>query len=68
MEPGGGKSTPLSPNLWSKHDFAFFCIFDNFRFFHFFQVFAPCPAWGRLGGASATPYMEDSPFGEGHSI
>ena len=68
MEPGGRKSTPLSPNLWSKRDFSFFCIFADVDFFFtFFMFLHPVPPGGEEL-ASATSYVEDLPCGGGHSI
>ena len=41
MEPGGGKSTPLSPNLQSKQLIVFFLIWAFFTYFKFLPTLPP---------------------------
>ena len=47
MEPGGGKSTPLSPDPRSKQDFVFFAFL---RIFTFFIFLAETFSWARGAG------------------
>ena len=68
MEPGGGKSTPLSSILRSKQDFSFFSFFCIFDFFHISAQIITGTAQGCvkdiLRGMDGTgPKIETHPLG-----